>query len=265
MVTETIPFEKASDEPTTKAIMRSVYSVGRRFGYSLPSVEEFECGKLNSDDRARGGVTPNFVHDDSNTSDAIWSGTVTPFSWSDEVPGAGTSEGSAHMTTGYVRGEKRIEEMVVHLCETGQIDEAIDGFDNIVAEGVDPVEVTFYATATYAKGWFAEEVITSCERFSKGSQSNDESGQDVFDCEQNQYRQVRPVTNRENNYDNCLYYQWTCRGEIVVGGDFKEVNKVAGEVSGRVIPYTGEIKPTLTLRSHSSYRHNGRMYRYIWW
>jgi len=265
MVVKTIPFEGASEEPITKAIMRSVFAVGRRFGHSLRSVEEFECGKLNTDNRARGGVTPDFVHDDTETADAIWTGVACPFSWADEVSGAGTSEGSAHMTTGYVRGEKRIEEMVAHLCESGQMEEAIDSFRNIVAEGVDPAEVAFYATATYAKGWFAEEVITSSERFSKGSQSNDEDGQDVFDTEQNQYRQVRPVTNRENNHDNCLYYQWTCRGEIVVGDDFKEVNKAAGEVSGRVIPYTGEITPTLTLRSHSSYRHNGRTYRYIWW
>jgi len=265
MVKTTIPIEGTTDEPTPKAVLRTVYETGRSHGYDLPAIETYEAGRLETDDRAAGGVTPDFMHDGTQTAKAVWTGVATPFTWSNEVRGAGTTEGSAHMTTGFVRAERTIEETVAHLCETLQIDMAAQAFEGIVADGVNPVEVTFYAVATYAKGWLAERVITATDRFSKGSQSNDEAGQDVYDKDRQAYRQVRPVTNRENDHDDCLYYQWDMRGSLVVGDDFKEVNKAAGEVSGRVVPYTGEITPTLTLRAHSSYTHDGRTYRYLWW
>lgn len=256
MATTCLPIEGTTDAPTPKQVLRTVYETARTHGYELPDIERYKAGDTETDDRPRGGVTPDFMTDGSQIAEAIRTGVAFPFSWREAVDGAGTNAGSAHMTTTFVRAQKTIQETVAHLCETGQIDMAAGDVVSFCQGGVNPVEVTFYAVATYAKGWLAERIITDADRWSKGSQSNDEAGQDVFDRERGEYRQVKCVT-KDKQEEGWLYYQWDMRGTLVVGDDYLEVHEQAVDVTG--------MPKTVTRRTHGRYTHNGQRYRYIWW
>lgn len=264
-VSERLAVESTDDQPAPRAIMSEVFRTLRDEGIETLTVEDLEVPE-HWNEPASGGIIPEFmVGSDDSLAQAIWNGTLFQFSGSNDVEGARDISGQHHMTTVFVRTDVTVAGMIRKLVESGQVAGAMENVAPL-CEGRDatPAEVVGYALATYAKGWVAEAVIVSGDRFSKGSQSNDEAGQDVLDTESGEYRQIRCVTDRDNG---VLCYQWDCRGHIHLGEVFKEVNKRAGEVSGRVVPYTGEIKPTETLRCHgqANTTSTGRAYRFLWW
>lgn len=240
-----------------KAVLETVYAAFRENGYSVPDSAKYEVPSHSDELVPNAGINPDFMVDGSDVADAITSGIAFPFSWSDAVEGARDTEGQHHMTTTFVRAQKTIEQTVNHLAETGQIDLAAAKIEAFCNPGVDPIEVTAYAVATYAKGWVAERIITATDRYSKGSQSNDEAGQDVIDTESGDYLQVKSVTYKKQK-DDHLYYQWDMNGGLVIGDDYKAV-------AGKAVEGTDVLK-TVSYRTHSSYTTpDGRTYRYIWW
>lgn len=254
-----------SDEPIPKQILTTVASEMKRHGYDVCIMEQTVVPNHSSLEN-NAGRTPRFMNDDTETSEIVRNGTAFPFSIEREINGYfGESEGSSNVTTFFVKDDMKIPEVIEKLEVTGQIEAGIEKISPFVAENVSPVDVTAYAIATYAKGWLAEKILASTDRFSKGSVSQDQGGLDLYDREAGEWKQVKCVTKADNS--DHLYYQWDCRGGLHFGHSHTEVNKAAGKVSGRVIPYSGEITPTQILRSHTQNHtdETGNSYRYIWW
>lgn len=264
MTVKTVQIDDTTDVPIPKHIVQLTESEMTRHGYEVSILEQCQVpdhSSLVSDT----GRTPRFMTDGSDVSEVIRSGVAFPFHVEKEIAGYfGESTGSSNVTTFFVRDDMSIPEVIEKFHVTGQIEMAAEKVSPFCQDDVEPINVVAYAIATYAKGWLAEMILTNHDRFSKGSVSQDKGGLDVFDKEHDDWRQVKCVTKADN--DSHLYYQWDMRGGLHFGDDHKAVNKSAGEVSGRVIPYTGEITPTNTLRCHSSYTDDdGQTYRYIWW
>lgn len=196
-------------------------------------------GVTESDDRPRGLGLPGFMQGEpgeGRTAEAkfVTDARAALSHTGGETPdGAATGDGSSHFTTPFVRDGMTVRQAFRFLLHSGQ-------FGTLVAEAraddgitADPVHVALWAVVTYAKGWVAEAVLAATERFSKGSQSNDEHGDDVYDRDDGAYKQVKCVT-VDKQAPGHIYYQWTCRGGLVYGSDYVAVNKEAGQVSGRV-------------------------------
>lgn len=259
-----IQTDTEGSEPIPKQILETVETEMARHGYEVSVVSQTTVpGHSSLADNT--GRTPGFMTDGSDISDVIRSGIAFPFSIEKELEGYfGDSEGSANVTTFFVREDMKVPEVVEKLHITGQIEDSIKKVESYCENGTSATDVVAYAIATYAKGWLAEQILASQDRFSKGSVSQDQGGLDLYDKQAEDWVQVKSVTKADN--ESHLYYQWDCRGGLHFGNDHKAVNKAAGEESGRVIPYTGEIVPTLTLRTHTSYTDDdGQTYRYIWW
>lgn len=259
MAPQCLPIEGTTDEPTPKATLRTVYDALADHGYELPAPETYES-EAHDPFKTGCGLTPEFMHDGTDVAEVIRTGVATPFSWTEAVEGAGTTDGSSHMTTVFVREQKTIEETVAHLCETGQIDLAVAKMEAFTADDVDAVEAVAYAVATYAKGWLAERIITADDRWTKGSQSNDEAGQDVYDRETGEYRQVKCVT-KDKAVDGWLYYQWDMDGGLWVGDSHTDVNAAA--IEGTDMPKTLTRRSAGNLKSVRESNRTG--VRYTWW
>lgn len=260
MAVKCLPIEGVTDEPQPKEILRIVYKTLRLQGYDVPYPSAYEAAQ-HEEPQEGAGVIPTFMGDDSDVCDVIRSGIAFPFNFreiAEKKAGSGRDTGSEHFTSTYNQKGASVKEATEHLINTGQVDRGIAKVEPYCGTGTDPVEVTAYAIATYAKGWVAESRLSQLARFRKGSQSNDEAGQDLYDNEMETWRQVKCVTSRENDYENCLYYQWGCDGKIYWGDDYKDVTAAAIEGD--------DISKTLCYRTHSSYkRQDGTTYRYNWW
>jgi hypothetical protein len=166
------------------------------------------------------------------------------------------SRDKSHFTAVFVNEEYSIKETVHKLAETGEIERATARLSAVV-DNAD--EVVAFALAMYLKGAVVERVLTeNTERFTKGSVSNDQYGQDCWDNQIDGYRQIKCVTHRNQEEELAakkLYYQFDGNGKLWVGDDWKEVADAAYNNA------RSDISKTLTYRQHSEMDRT----RYLWW
>jgi hypothetical protein len=194
------------------------------------------------------------------------------FSLREATPGESDKMGASHVTAVFVREGYDLRSTIEHLSETGQLESARAVATTVARDDVSASEVVAFAVATYAKGWLVECLLADTDRFSKGSVSNDQAGQDFFDRESGKYVQVKCVTYKSQE-DDHIYYQFDMRGGIHFGENVSEVVNAAADVSGRV-GRGKDLQTTLTYRADSRYRNSNRpsvtsqkggTYRYMWW
>lgn len=182
----------------------------------------------------------------------------------------GEHSGQSTTTARHVRAENTIPETIRELDGEGQIEAAVAkceaanyGIDRPAAE-----KAVSYKLAVFAKGWAAEAYLASGDRFRKAAESNDIAGQDAYDTENDEYVQIKSVTagykgrlegDRGNHQDAdgnpVVFYQWDCRGNLHVDGDYTAANGSAAAVAG--------ISKTQIGMYHSNNDFGGR--RTMWW
>jgi hypothetical protein len=257
-----------------RGVFKTVYDVARANGYDVPDVDSYESEPYDSF-RTGCGITARFMTETDDVAELIRTGVAFPLTWKEAVEavaddderafdegespeGAGTAGGAAAFTHGYVDREATIREATQHLIDSIQVDMAVEKVDAFVGKSVSPTEVVFYAIATYATGWLAESLVASTDRFVKGSQSNDEAGQDFLDTETGEYRSLKHVTVDEAGH---LYYQWTHTGDLVVGEDHTQVNRRA--IEGTDMPATLTRRAAGNLKAVKESDRTSA--RYLWW
>lgn len=188
------------------------------------------------------GLTPDLSELVGGDDGAIQNG-IVPFSLEEQLEkdNSGDSDGAANVTAIHVLYENSIRESIEHLAETGQLKASDKLFRSIRAE-TDPCPrvLTAYTVFTYAKGWFAEQIVTNHERFAKLWITNDQMGQDMRDLRDNDEKQLKCVTYYAGNNTNDIkssdiehyFYQWTHDGLIL--GDADSANEVNGIAADRI-------------------------------
>lgn len=246
----------STDEPFPKEITETVQTAMRVRGYDVSLIALCQPPKSwNLPHEA--GITPAFITDGTDTSEIIRNGVAFPFSVENELDGYfGESSGSANVTTLFNKLNMAIDDVIEKFHVTGQIEAGREKVKPYVADGVNPIDVTGFAIATYAKGWLAERILSEQERFSKGSVSQDQGGLDLYDRQAGDWVQVKCVTDDTQN-DGYVYYQWDCRGGLHFGENRKEVNRQAAKVTGMPL--------TALYRTHNNHKIDGRRWRYLWW
>lgn len=268
-----IPISRGTDDqitdPFPKALLRSVYECMASMEYDVPSHEEYAVPATAEGLREGAGILPEFmVGANNDIPDLIRTGILFPFdleSTLDELDEE--SNRRPHATTQFVDGSLGIRDAIEELHYKGKIGLAIEKIQPSVDDNTDrsASEIVAYALATYAKGWLVESILAEHERFSKGDESDEVEGRDLFDTASGEWIQLKSVTSMasksrkklDSHSVSYLYYQFDCDGHIVIGEDPNEVNGVAADATG--------ISKTLIKRCHSNYKFEGRTYRYIWW
>lgn len=137
-------------------------------------------------------------------------------------------EAHAGVTAIHVLRNHVVRETVTELVESGQFEAAVTLFDGMVTDDdPDPRTVAAYAVFRYAKGWLAEQLVTSHDQFSKLGIDNDEAGYDLRYYAPGADRQtegedgqLKPVTavgsNSQSHFEEMniphWMYQWTREG-----------------------------------------------------
>lgn len=193
-----------------------------------------------------------------------------PFSLEDMLDNAhtGDTDGSSNVTAIHVLNENTVADTIQTLALTGQLDQASEIFETLRDDSDPSAEwLVAYTVFVYAKGWVAEQVITSHERFSKLFITNDQAGQDARLDNETEV-QLKPVTALASNGPKKFrsktvphwFYQWTADGLKVAPTD------EANEMNKRVAK-SADLSATLIKRTHSSYKHpaDDEAYRFLWW
>jgi hypothetical protein len=261
--------ESTLGEPFPKAVFRSVYEQLSALDYEVPSHETYAVPEGAEGLRDGAGILPEFmVGSDNDIPDLIRTGVLFPFDLEATLDEhAEVDQSDPHVTTRLVEGELGLEGAIEELHRRMKIELALENVQRSVDQNTDrsAAEIVAYALATYAKGWLVEAILAEEERFEKGDLSDDTDGKDLFDTLEDEWVQVKSVTSMASKSRSkldahsisYLYYQFDCAGHIVVGREPNEVNGVAADTKG--------ISKTLIKRCHSSYKFDGRTYRYLWW
>ena len=226
-----------SNEYVVKQLAKTVEVVLEDCGFGETElVDELE----NENGR---GLTPDMSELVGGDDGAIQNG-IVPFSLEEQLEkeNTGDSEGSANVTAIHVLFENSIQDTIEHLEETDQLAAAVKLFDSIREPDIDPSArfLTAYTVFTYAKGWFAERIVTEHERFAKLWISNDQKGQDMRDLSDNNEKQLKSVTYYAGNSKSTIksknvehyFYQWTDDGLIL--GDIENANEVNKRAAKRI-------------------------------
>jgi hypothetical protein len=272
-MTQKIPIgrqpEGRLDEPFPKAVLRNVYECMSALDYDVPSHEAYAVPNGTDDLRDGAGILPEFmVGANNDIPDLIRTGVLFPFDLEDTLEDqVDRRDSGPHVTSQFVDGNLGLRDAIVELDRRMKIDLAIENVKGSVNQNTDrpASEIVAYALATYAKGWLVESILATSDRFSKGEQSDDTEGKDLFDESQEEWVQLKSVTSMASKSRSKLdahsvsyrYYQFDCAGHIVIGEDPNEVNGVAADVK--------RVSKTLIKRCHSNYKFDGRTYRYLWW
>lgn len=257
------------DEPFPKAVFRSVYECMDSLGYSVPSHEEYSVPDDVDGLREGSGILPEFmVGANNDIPDLIRTGILFPFDLEATLEKQiDPKDSGAHVTTQFVEGDLGLRDAIEELDQRMKIELAIENVKGSVEQNTDrpASEIVAYALATYAKGWLVESLLAEHERFSKGQSTDDAEGKDLFDTVIDEWVQLKSVTSMASKSRtkldahsiSYLYYQFDCAGHIVIGEDPNEVNGVAADVK--------DVSKTLIKRTHTTYKFEGRTYRYLWW
>lgn len=261
---------KALAEPFPKSIFRSVYEHMSSVGYEVPNPDTYTVPDDAEGLRQGAGILPRFmVGAQNDIPDLIRTGILFPFdlegTLDDQVE---TENQGAHVTTQFIdTGNAVLEDTIQLLYENRKLDLAIKNVERSVDQNTNTSasEVVAFALATYAKGWMVEFVLAGDDRFEKGTELEDTEGKDLYDSKVDEWVQLKSVTSMSSKSRakldahnvSYLYYQFDCDGNIVVGKDPNKVNGEAAEVK--------DMSKTLIKRCHSTYKFNGRTYRYLWW
>lgn len=272
-MTEKIPvgqyLESHPGEPFPKAIFRIVYTSMSSLGYQVPSHEKYTVPEDAEELREGAGILPAFmVGSQNDIPDLIRTGILFPFDLEatlDELVGSGGS--NPHITTQFVDGNLGLKDAIEELHRQRKIDLAIDNVQRSVGQNTEhpASEIVAYALATYAKGWLVESILAEQDQFTKGIGSNDAEGRDLYDEVNEEWAQVKSVTSMASKSRkkldahsvSYLYYQFDCAGNIIIGKKPNEVNAIASDAK--------DISKTLIKRCHTTYKFEGRTYRYLWW
>ena len=250
------------DEPFTLTVLKRVEAKLNELGYNVTIVEECTvspesklkdgCGRTppwwtGSDNPVREFCTEvGFPLDLKKRASENYENVDFP----EEI-----DDSKAHVTTFFNHLGLTLEETIEEFEKDGQFDAALAYFGNLTDDEVNNHNVLAWTVAMYARGWYAERIITDTERFGKLWVTNDQAGHDARDMVTNQDVQIKCVT---TNDDADVYYQWDMRGGIHVG-----TKKTA--VNGRAVNVTGMLK-TVARKCYDGKRDaDGNTFRYIWW
>lgn len=214
------------------------------------------------------GVTPTFS---KPIRDMIQKSQL-PFTLDDEVEGCfGGGKGSANTTTTFEKTGMAMSEAFEILHLSGQLSDALKVIKAKRDKDNDPsaVNILTYAMATFTKGWRAEKFLEATDRFKTGSVSQDQGGMDLYDTENDEWIQLKPMTvlasNGTGKYENKkfkhMFYMWTGDGDLKVTDTegYKEVKNDEAEKVGvsstLLIKSAGNLKVTKETRS----------FRYLFW
>jgi hypothetical protein len=262
-------FDKRPDESFPKAIFGTVYECMTSLGYEVPSHEAYTVPDGADELREDAGILPEFMTGaDNDIPDLIRTGILFPFDLESTLEEQFNQEGSEpHATSGFINRSLSVRDAVSELDRRMKIELAIENVKESVDQNTShpASEIVAYALATYAKGWLVESVLAESDRFSKGERPDDAEGKDLFDTLKDEWVQLKSVTSMagksraklDAHSVSYLYYQFDCAGHIVIGDDPNEVNSVAADTKG--------VSKTLIKRTHSTYKFEGRTYRYLWW
>lgn len=218
------------------------------------------------------GRTYGLSPDVSDMVDDVIQQGILPFSLEEMMDkvNSGDSDGSANVTAIHVLLGNSLEDSIKELVETDQLDAAVQLFENIRSDD-DPtaVELVAYTVFTYGKGWIAEQIVTDHDRFSKLWITNDQAGQDMRDLNDDDEKQLKPVTtyagSSRRTFKNAeiehYFYQWTEDGLVVADlDDVNQANKMAAKQGG--------VSATSYKKSYSGGVVDdieGRSARVLWW
>lgn len=257
------PFE----EPFPKLIFQTVYESLDELGYDVPDPNKYEVTDGADGPVAGAGILPAFmVGTNNDIPDLVRTGIGFPFDFEERLDATASKSQKNHATKQFVEAQMSIPEAIKELHNRGEISLAIDKISQYLSESpVPPDEVVAFALTTYSKGWIVESILASHDRFEVGDIGDESSGYDLYDAELKEWVQVKSVTNMASKSRKKLdahsvryiYYQFDCAGNLVIGEEPNVVNGAAAEVKN--------ISKTLIKRCHSTYKYEGRTYRYLWW